>query len=176
MKRLAAVTSMVMLASLATHAMANNVGENYAWQFETTTDKANKAAILDMIEKKRSGYYSPPTYITNIEKQYNCAVSSTAVGNEGTNTNVANSPTTSGSTATSTGNSNQSEIDGWKGDSTQSSDQANSGSVGSSVHGSSSASVSGSPDQALNSTQTNSGDQTASVDGSTACHFANVLN
>lgn len=164
------------LVGVASAASANNVGENYAWQFQTTADKVNQAAILDMIEKKRSGYYAPPTYITNIERQYNCTVASTATGNEGTNTNLANSPTTSGNAADATGNSNDTDIDGWRGDSDANSDQGNSGDVDASVEGSTSAHVSGSPNQALNSTQTNSGDQSASVDGSTACHFANVLN
>ena len=161
---------------LSTPALANNVGENWAWQFDTSADKVNKAAVLDMLEKKKSGYYSPPTYITNIERQYNCNVSATATGNEGTNTNIANSPTTSGPSSSATGNDNTTDIGGWRGDAQASNDQNNGGDVKASVEGSVSASVSGSPDQALNSTQTNSGDQSASVDGSTACHFANVLN
>ncbi|HTN14161.1 MAG TPA: hypothetical protein VL094_05085 [Sphingomonadaceae bacterium] len=176
MKRLLAFTSMFVLAGFGSTAGANNVGENYAWQFQTTADKVNQAAILDLIEKKRSGYYAPPTYITNIDRQYNCNVAATATGNEGTNTNLANAPTTSGSTASSTGNNNSTDIDGWRSDNGADSNQGNSGSIGASVDGSTSASVSGSPTQALNSTQTNSGDQTATVNDSTACHFANVLN
>jgi hypothetical protein len=129
-----------------------------------------------MIQKKKSGYYATPTYITNIDRQYNCNVSAGATGNQGTNTNLANSPTTSGATANATGNDNTSNVDGWRGDSDIGNDQDNDGNVGASVNGSSSARVSGSPRQALNSTQTNSGDQTATVNGSTACHFANVLN
>lgn len=176
MKVIRAVASVVVLAGLAPAAVANNVGENYAWQFQTTADKVNQAAIQDMIQKRKSGYYAPPTYITNIDRQYNCNVAATATGNEGTNTNLANSPTTSGATANATGNDNDSEIDGWRGDNDINSDQDNDGNVGASVRGSSSARVNGSPNQALNSTQTNSGDQTATVNGSTACHFANVLN
>ncbi len=176
MKRLLVAVSMLAIGSFAPIAMANNVGENYAWQFQTSADKVNQAAILDLIEKKKSGYYAPPTYITNIDRQYNCSIASTATGNEGTNTNFANSPTTSGASASATGNNNATDIDGWRGDSDAAADQDNDGDVGASVRGSSSARVSGSPNQALNSTQTNSGDQSASVDGSTACHFANVLN
>jgi hypothetical protein len=176
MKVLHTVLGVVALAGMAPAAFANNVGENYAWQFQTTADKVNQAIIQDMIQKKKSGYYAPPTYVTNIDKQYNCNVSATATGNEGTNTNLANSPSTSGSTATSTGNSNETDVDGWKGDTGVTNGQDNSGHVGSSVHGSNDVDVRGSPQQALNSTQTNSGDQTATVDGSTACHFANVLN
>lgn len=142
--------------------MANNLGENYAWQFQTSADKVNQAAILDMIEKKKSGYYAPPTYVTNIERQYNCSIASTATGNSGTNTNLANSPTSSGPNSNAVGNNNETDIDGWRGDSDANSDQANSGNVSSTVRGSVSTQVSGSPNQALNSTQTNSGNQTAS--------------
>lgn len=170
------VSSILLLVGMASSAMANNVGENYAWQFQTTADKVNQAAILDMIEKRRSGYYAPPTYITNIDRQYNCNVAATATGNHGTNTNLALSPTTSGSTSSAIGNNSQTDVDGWRGDSDVTNDQNNSGQIGSSVRGDIAANVSGNADQALNSTQTNSGDQSASIDGSTACHFANVLN
>ena len=54
-------------------------------------------------------------------------------------------------------------------------DQNNSGSVGSSVNGGTVTRVRGSADQALNSEQTNSGDQHASVDGASACQFG-LLN
>ncbi|MDD3800048.1 MAG: hypothetical protein PHE36_12815, partial [Novosphingobium sp.] len=109
MKRVLAITTAIVLAALPPAAMANNVGENYAWQFQTTADKANQAAILDLIEKKKSGYYSPPitTYITSIDRQYNCTVGATATGNQGTNTNLANSPTTTGPSSSATGNDNQ---------------------------------------------------------------------
>ena len=176
MKGLLAIAGVAILVCAAGDALANNVGENYAWQFDTTADKVNKAAIADMIEKKKSGYYAPPVYNTTIERQYNCSIASTATGNEGTNTNLANSPTTSGPSADATGNSSSSDIDGWKSDNQALNDQTNSGHVGASVDGSVSAHVSGSPNQALNSDQDNTGDQTASVDGSTACSFAHVLN
>jgi hypothetical protein len=106
MIKLLSVASVLALSGLASGALANNVGENYAWQFETTADKVNKAAIADMIEKKESGYYAPPVYNTYIDRQYNCSVASTATGNEGTNTNLANSPTTSGPHSNATGNDN----------------------------------------------------------------------
>jgi len=175
-KYLVMVASAAVLASLSLPAMANNVGENYAWQFRTSTDKVNQAAILDMLEKKKSGYYAPPNYTTNIDRQYNCSVAATATGNEGTNTNLANSSAATGASSQATGNNNLSEIDGWRGDSVADSQQSNTGSVGSSLEGSTSSHASGSPNQALNSSQTNSGDQSASIDGSTACRFANVLN
>jgi hypothetical protein len=166
----------LLVAGLAGQAAANNVGENQAWQFQTSADKVNQAAILDMIEKKKTGYYAPPVYNTHIDHQYNCNVSSTATGNQGSNTNLANAPSASGPTAGATGNSNSSDVDGWTGNEQANSDQDNSGHVGASVDGDVSSGVSGSPDQALNSEQSNTGNQSASVDGSSACQFANVLN
>jgi hypothetical protein len=176
MGRIQLVLGALSLVGIASSAAANNVGENYAWQFPTTADKLNQALILDIIEKKRSGYYAPPTYITNIDRQYNCNVSATATGNEGTNTNLANAPSTSGNASDATGNDNESHIDGWKGDSDITTGQDNDGHVHSVARGNIHSHVEGSPEQALNSEQTNTGNQTATVDGSTACNFANVLN
>jgi hypothetical protein len=176
MKSLLAISGILTIAGIENPAFANNVGENYAWQFETSTDKVNKAAIADMIEKKKSGYYAPPIYNTHIERQYNCSVASTATGNEGTNTNLANSPTTNGPDVDATGNANDSDIHSWDGDNDATSDQDNSGRIDADVDGDVDSRVIGSPDQALNSDQNNTGNQTASIDGSTACHFANVLN
>jgi len=164
----------LLLALLASPVSANNVGENVAWQFQTSADKVNQAAIQDMIQKRRSGYYAAPIYTTNIERQYNCNVSATAQGNQGTNNMIANSPTTSGSTASATGNDNHTHVDG-PGTGTAGTDQDNSGSVRSSIDGGTSTSVRGSADQALNSEQTNSGDQYASVEGASACQFG-LLN
>ncbi len=158
------------LALLAGPASANNVGENVAWQFQTTADKVNQAAIQDMIRKRKSGYYAAPIYTTNIERQFNCNVSATAQGNQGTNSTIANSPTTTGSSATATGNDNHTHVDGTGAGSAET-DQDNSGRIGSSIDGGTYTRVHGSADQALNSEQTNSGDQYASVDGASACQF-----
>lgn len=176
MKRELLVAGILLALAPVGRARANNVGENQAWQFQTSADKVNQAAIADMIEKKKAGYYAPPVYNTHVDHQYNCSVASTATANEGTNTNLANAPTTSGPSAAATGNSNSSNVDGWTGNEQADSEQDNSGHVGASVDGSVSAHVSGSPDQALNSEQSNTGNQSASIDGSTACTFANVLN
>jgi hypothetical protein len=176
MIRRSVVASILVIASCSSVALANNVGENYAWQFETSTDKVNKAAIADMIEKKESGYYAPPVYNTHIDRQYNCSVASTATGNQGTNTNLANSPTTNGPNADATGNDNDTDIDGWNSDNQSTNGQDNSGDVDADVDGDVASRVNGSPDQALNSEQSNTGNQSASIDGSTACNFANVLN
>src|SRR5690606_14512636 len=60
--------------------------EGMPWQFESPTDKANNAGVLDMMERKKGGYYNSfqtTNYITNttnIKRQYNCAVSASATG------------------------------------------------------------------------------------------------
>ena len=159
---------------LASPAFANGPCENIGWQFQTSADKVNQAAVQDMIQKRKSGYYAAPVYNTNIERQYNCNVAATSQGNQGTNSTIANSPSTSGNSASAIGNSNDTNVGGYRGGSLADSDQNNSGSVGSSVNGSTSTSVRGSASQALNSDQTNSGDQYANVEGSSACQFGTL--
>jgi len=154
----------------ASTALANNVGENVAWQFQTSADKVNQAAVQDLMQKRRSGYYAAPVYNTYIDRQYNCDLSANATGNHGTNSTVANSPGTSGANANATGNDNATDV-GNTGSSTVGSGQANSGTVGAGIHGGTSSYVSGYASQALNSNQTNSGNQSASVSGSSACVF-----
>ncbi|SFO77447.1 hypothetical protein SAMN05443579_10662 [Variovorax sp. PDC80] len=152
--------------------MANNVGENSAWQFQTSADKANQAAIQDMVQRRKAGSYGAASTTNNtyIQRQFNCDVSATAQGNQGSNSTVANSPSTSGAAATSTGNDNT----GWSGSGTVSTGQANAGTVGSQVNGSTTTGVQGWAAQALNSNQTNSGSQSASVSGSTACAYGTL--
>jgi len=155
-------------------AFANNVGENAAWQFQTSTDKVNQAAIQDMIRKQKSGYYAAPVYNTTIGRQYNCNVSATSTGNDGNNSTVANSPSTAGSTSNAAGNDSRTAV-GTLGGATVGTSQANSGAVASGIVGGTSSQVQGAANQALNSTQGNAGAQTASVGGSSACAFG-VLN
>ncbi len=45
------------LIACAGQGMANNVGENSAWQFQTSADKANQAAIQDMVQRRKAGSY-----------------------------------------------------------------------------------------------------------------------
>lgn len=166
--RRCASAALILSAVLTAPAYANNYGESYGWQFRTSADRANQAIVLDIMEKRRGGYYQAPTYATTIERQYNCGVTATSVGNEGSQSAVANSPSVSGPTALATGNDASTVLNG-RGSSASS--QSNSGEVSAGVIGSASASVSGSPIQALNSTQTNSGKQTAAVTGSSGCAF-----
>lgn len=170
----ASALAMATSLMLAVPAQANNYGESLGWQFRTTADRANLAIIADLIEKRRSGYYQAPIYHTTIERQYNCGITSTATANSGSQTALANSPSVTGATASANGNANDTGVSG-RGDNAASTDQGNSGSVSAGVSGGTSASGSGIATQTLNSTQTNSGDQSASVETSTACAFG-MLN
>ncbi len=165
-----AAAAVLSCLSFAVPAAANNYGENFGWQFRTSEDRVNQAAVLDMIEKRKAGYYAAPVYQTTIERQFNCGISSTATGNTDTQTAFANSPSVSGASSTGTGNASDTGISGPSGASSDT-HQGNSGAVSSGVTGDTAASGYGSATQALNSSQTNSGDQAASVSSSTACQF-----
>ncbi|MDB5575232.1 MAG: hypothetical protein JWR80_408 [Bradyrhizobium sp.] len=53
----AARMSVALVASLTPMpVLANNYGESLGWQFKTSADRANQAAVLDLIEKRRGGY------------------------------------------------------------------------------------------------------------------------
>lgn len=160
----------VLLAVVAVPvALANNVSESAAWQFQTSADKVNQAAVQDMIQKRNMGYYTAPVYTTNIDRQINCNQSANATGNASDQGAAALSPSNSGASGTAKGNESSST------DGQSSNDQGNSGGVGSHITGNTTTAVNGSADQALNNNQHNSGTQTASVAGSTGCTFG-VLN
>lgn len=161
---------MLIAFAPASPASANNYGESRAWQFRTSADRVNIAAILDMIERRKAGYYSAPVYNTTIERQYNCGITSTATGNSDAQTALANSPSVTGATASANGNVSDTDLGGRSGASSSTA-QHNSGSVSAGITGSTSATSYGIAHQALNSTQSNSGYQSASVDASTACAF-----
>ncbi|MFA6114188.1 MAG: hypothetical protein WC729_09345 [Sphingomonas sp.] len=162
----------VAIAAAPAPVFANNHGESLAWQFKTSTDRANQAAVLDLIEKRRGGYYAAPIYNTNIARQYNCSIAATATGNSGAQTALANSPSVAGATSTATGNANATTIGDGHGGATVDGSQSNSGAVSSGVTGATVTNVHGTASQALNSDQANSGNQTASVQDSRACAFA----
>jgi len=167
----AAALALAALAATPVPALANNYGESLAWQFMSPAERAAQLAMLDIIEKRRGGYYAAPIYNTNIARQYNCSVTATATGNSGAQSAFANSPSVTGATATSTGNSSSTSIGGDRADTAVTSGQTNSGAVLSGVNGATSATVQGVAWQALNSSQTNSGDQMANVQNSSACAF-----
>jgi hypothetical protein len=159
---------------MGTPALANGFGDSTPWGFNTSVDRANAAVVQDTVRKQKSGFYAAPTYTTNIDRQYNCNLTASATGNNGSNTTVAHSPTTNGAVADATGNASTTTTDGFGGGLSSAGvngTQANSGTVRSGVVGSTGSSVNGNSRQALNSTQGNSGAQGASVGGSTACSF-----
>jgi hypothetical protein len=167
----AAHLALVALAMTPVPALANNYGESLAWQFMSPAERAAQIAMLDMIEKRRGGYYAAPIYNTNIARQYNCSITATATGNSGAQTALANSPSVTGATSTATGNDSTTTIGGDRADTAVDGAQDNSGTITSGVNGSTRAVVQGVAWQALNSIQTNSGDQSASVQNSNACAF-----
>ena len=100
---------------------ANGLGENVPWQFPSAGEIATRAGIADLMEKKRSGYYGPANNNTvnntYIDRQTNCSVSSSALGNSGSNgvSAATSSPTvTNGATssALTTGNSTSNLLGG----------------------------------------------------------------
>lgn len=158
-----------LLATLAAGpAFAQEVGENRAWQFETPQDLAARAAVADLIARQRAGIYAAPIYNTTIARQYNCSVAASAVGNSGAQSAVANSPTVTGASSAATGNVGTASGEGRTDVGV---DQRNDGPIASTAIGATGATADGPAWQALNSSQSNSGDQRASVSGSTACGF-----
>jgi len=154
--------------------MCGGLGENYSWQFQTQTDRTNRGVTEDMRMKRASGYYAAPVYNTTIQRQYNCNVSSTSTANSGTNTTAAASPSTSGNNGSSQGNNSQTALDqtGLTATANLTEGQTNTGVVRTSVSGAVGANVDNNKTwQALNSDQQNTGNQTASIAGSTACTF-----
>lgn len=170
--RLGLVALGMVWIGLPLPALANNYGESLAWQFKTSADRANQAAMLDLIEKRRGGYYAAPIYNTNIARQYNCSIVASSTGNNGAQTALANSPTVTGATSTATGNDSATTVGGGHGAATVDGAQTNEGAVSSGVNGATTANVHGTASQVLNSEQGNSGNQTASVQDSRACAFA----
>ncbi|WP_182085559.1 hypothetical protein [Aureimonas sp. ME7] len=168
-------------------AWANGYGESAPWQFRTSADRANLSVNLDLIERKRGGYYdsfNPNTNVystTNIDRQFNCQVSSSATGNASDNGQTArsSSPDTRNEAGISSGaNGNAATNAAGLPDSTLNNGQTNSGSQTSGVAGSYAgagggviAANGGRTWQALNNQQTNGGNQQASVSGSEACSF-----
>jgi hypothetical protein len=167
------ISAVLLSAALPGAAVANNVGESIAWQFETTADKLNRAAIEDLRLKRLSGYYAAPIYNTYIDRQYNCSVTSTATGNDSVKSAVGNSPSSGGNSASSLGNNDSTSMSPGFGsqDSSVTGNQTNEGEVESSARGNVSTSVRGDTFQTLNTAQDNSGNQSANVSASNACQF-----
>ncbi len=162
-----------------TPVFANGYGEDPSWQFKTTADFANEAAVETLIQQKQHHMFQPPntnynyTTATNttINGQQNCTAQAVSTGNAGTNTTSGNSANSSGGLSTATGNSTSTAVNGngTTGTGTVGNTPSNSGAVGASYNGgNTSNSAGGNLQQALNSTQTNSAAQNSSNTG-TAC-------
>ena len=183
------------VAALPLPLQANNVGDNGAWTFQSSADRQVKAAVNDMVEKKKGGQYQAvnPSYSTYIYKQVNCSQTASSIGNSGTNatTSTTSSPVlnnsgTTSSLATANEATNGLPLNGMAGLVTASAGelasgalnntQSNTGSQSSSVSGSNtSASTgavtagSGTSSQSLNSTQSTAGTMTSAIHDATAC-------
>ena len=186
--------TLVFLAAIHGSAAANGVGENYAWQFMTTVDKTNRAFIEDLRQRKKGGAFAPPVYY--IERQFNCNIAATATGNQGSTSAFASSPSTSGNVTQAKANDSQNRFDtasafdlfGFPNSNgpindprtatglTSTSSQSNTGLVQASTNGNVKTTLTqNDSEQVINSNQSSSAPQTATVGNSTACSFG-VLN
>lgn len=193
---LSLLASVVAASAWVRPAVANGLNENGAWQFQTQQDRAHKNAVVDLMERKKAGFYDAMrpnyNYSTYIDRQYNCTVSAATSGNTGSNATTAStsSPTvtstgsTSSSTAANAATNGQAQS-GLSGvvvsgtgptpAGTVDNTQSNTGALNSGVSGSPTSaatgpvSTGGTSEQVLNSQQNTSGTLTASVSGSTAC-------
>lgn len=161
------------------------LGESVPWQFQTSADRANRALVNDLVEKKKGGYYDAfkSTYITNIERQVNCNFQPTSAGNSSAADQANNvaSPVTnasSGTSASSTGSSSESRDNLGRGG-VSNNNQSNSGPITSGVQGSPSTTTTApinsdrsNGQQDMQVAQNNSGNQTTNVNGSSACQFS----
>lgn len=171
----------------ATPAFSNGLGESRPWQFQSSGDRANKAMVADMIERKKGGYYDGfdtvvyNTNTTNIGSQVNCNTIADAGANVADNSQSGNDNYLSSDIAMyadSVGNT--AGYTGSDGDAVASSSQESSGEVGSSVNDSSASSStggvsSGSTDNDLDNTQTNSGNLSASIADSVTCDLNGAI-
>lgn len=154
-------------------ALANNVGENGAWQLPSSGEKVNKAYLERLRLEQNAKAFGAPVYNTVVQRQYNCSVASTALGTTSTANLTGLTSSSAGHAANSLGNSETSAINAAAGGGNSlSGTQSNGGPINSDVMGSISVGVEGNPNQVLNNEQSNSGAQSASVDGSSACAFA----
>jgi hypothetical protein len=178
------VQLVIFIAFVPSLAFAQAYGEDAPWQFQSPSQLAALTSAEAMIQLKRSGGYGPASSTTTVNnatsigQQTNCNMVTSAYGNNGTASASAGSPVTSGATTTATGSSSATSSTasgtGTGGSSTTANTQTNSGEVASSSLGGTSVSTTGPYYQALNSTQTNGGTQTASVAGSSACSGVTV--
>jgi len=160
---------------------ANGLGESRPWQFETPHEKSARAGVLDVIERKKGGYYDGFTTVvyttTNVGTQINCNVTSSTNANIADNNQMGSSLTSApqaSNDADSTGSSTA--VAGSAGNSSDvlNNDQQNSGPINSNVEGtnvssSTSRTTFGATQQDLVNTQSNSGTLSSDIADSVAC-------
>jgi hypothetical protein len=192
-RRLLWLTAAALICAAPVASWANGIGDNSSWQFQTATEKAVRNATLDIVERKRGGYYQSFQTINNtfIGRQYNCAVNATSAGNGGSNGMTANTSSPDVSNAGSTAATNAAntasnglgygDVSGLASLSPSAGQlantQSNAGALSAGVSGSANSAVTGAvsagggrSDLVLNSAQRNeNSQQLASVTGSTAC-------
>lgn len=171
--------SLAIALFLQLPAMANGLYENRPWQFETSADKANKAFLADMIERKKGGFYDAFGPANNTFYNMDCYISAEANGNVSTEdvTASTSSPDVSpgsGHTSSATGSE---ALNAGGGGGPLNNTQSNSGSQSSNIYDNTSTVGSvdasgGTTIQTLNTTQDNLGNQTAEVNDSIACNFS----
>jgi hypothetical protein len=167
---LALVTAGLLGAVSPAHAVGD--GDN-PWQFQSIQDRVNKGAILDLILRRKAGYYDAIKSTTNInnttntfvDKQFNCSLSSSTTGNAGVNSTSANtsSPSVSNSSSTNANTSANTASNGLN--------QSGLGGVGGLL-----ASASGGSAGGVDNTQANSGNLGSNVTGSTTSGATGAIN
>lgn len=167
------IATMFGILPLSAPIHANALGENVSWQFRTSNDKVNQAWLEEMRQKKLNGAYAAPVYNTYIDRQFNCANNATATANDNYSGMTGNSPSSAGNAPSAVGNLNNSSIGlgGGSAAATINDELDNEGRVTSWADGDVDVSVKGDTSQVLNNDQANSGDQSATLNGSTACQF-----
>jgi hypothetical protein len=179
------ITWIGVVAVASTAALANGLFENRPWQFQSSADRANKAIVLDLIQRKKGGFFDSfgpaQTSLQNSFFNMDCYITADAAGNissseMGASTSSPDIAPGSDMVAGSTGN----EALNAGGSGPLNSSQTNTGTQSSSVSDNTATvgdvdASGGTTDQVLNNTQDNLGNQHASVNDSTACSIQHVL-
>lgn len=163
---------------------ANGFGENRAWQFRTPGERASLAAVADVIEKKKGGYYDGfetivySTTNTNIGTQINCNTVADANANTADNSQSGNLVDVRSDAAAGTESiANRGESNSNVDPGSLTSEQSNSGTISSSVSDSPVSSgtgnvSNGSTNSDMLNDQSNSGNQLATIQDSTTCDMS----
>jgi hypothetical protein len=194
-KRSAGITGLafgLVLALPSSPVGANGFGESRPWQFMGPSERSVRIAAVDLIERKKGGFYDSFQVnnfnTTNIGMQVNCNNVADATANRSAQEQIANSPNVDNNAdviADASGNVSDTDVGtgggvGTGGAGSSSTAQDNSGTVNSGVEGSPSSASSGpinsgTSNSAMNNDQNNSGVINAGVDG-IACAMDGEFN